>query len=59
MQEGNKDVPLPFAPEVPVHAVSRGAILAQQPRLGPVTVTVAANNMSRVRWSRPIPSATG
>jgi hypothetical protein len=46
------------APNAPCQS---GDILAQEPRLGPVTVTVtvAANKTSRVGWSCPIPSAIG
>jgi hypothetical protein len=46
---------------VPNAPCQSGDILAQEPRLGPVkvTVTVVANKTSRVGWSCPIPSAIG
>jgi hypothetical protein len=46
---------------VPNAPCQSGDILAEEPRLGPVivTVTVMASKVSRVGWSCPIPSATG
>lgn len=50
-----------ITPSVPNAPCQSGDMLAQDSRLGPVTVTVTvvAKKTSRVEWSCPIPSATG